>query len=186
MNLKVVKENPCQAGWDPYRGGSCMDTSTHTPKQKFIPSSSRPRVRSLGAFFMWTKQGQRPPKRGHVSAFSYIERQTVTVCQTNNWGPNCIWRDKQNQEKGLVLESKTGKPKCILHKTLCWISSKLTPADASRNCASFCIRSRYCADAKLSAIAVSLPSTDNLFLITKQPRDKNSEPCQQILLGFRN
>ena len=30
--------------------------------------------------------------------------------------PNCIWRDKQNQEKGLVFESKTGKPKCMLHK----------------------------------------------------------------------
>ena len=29
-------------------------------------------------------------------------------------------------------------------------------------------------------------STANLFLITKQPRDKNSEPCQQILRGFRN
>ena len=25
-----------------------------------------------------------------------------------------------------------------------------------------------------------------MSLITKQPRDKNSEPCQQILLGFRN
>ena len=31
---------------------------------------------------------------------------------------------------------------------------------------------------ELYAIAVSLPSTANVFLITKQPRDKNSEPCQ--------
>jgi len=30
--------------------------------------------------------------------------------------PNCTWKDKQNQEKGLVLEPKTRKPKCILHK----------------------------------------------------------------------
>ena len=30
--------------------------------------------------------------------------------------PNCIWKDKQNQGKGLVLEPKTRKPKCILHK----------------------------------------------------------------------
>jgi len=30
--------------------------------------------------------------------------------------PNCIWKDKQNQGKGLVLEPKTRKLKCILHR----------------------------------------------------------------------
>ena len=42
--------------------------------------------------------------------------------------PNCIWRDKQNQEKDLVFESKTGKPKCILHKNslLCFFQTYTT------------------------------------------------------------
>jgi len=30
--------------------------------------------------------------------------------------PNFTWRDKQNQGKDPVFESKTGKPNCILHK----------------------------------------------------------------------
>ena len=100
--------------------------------------------------------------------------------------PKCIWKDKQNQGKSLVLEPKTRNQNAYYTKTLRWISSKLTPADASCTCASFCIWSHSCADPQLCAIAVSLPSTANVFLITKQPRDKNSEPCQQILRGFRN
>jgi len=67
-----------------------------------------------------------------------------------------------------------------------WISSKLTPADASHSCASFCIWDHSCVDLKVCAIAVSLPSTANLFLHSQQLRDKNSKPCQQILRGFRN
>ena len=100
--------------------------------------------------------------------------------------PKCIWKDKKNQGKSLVLEPKTRNQNAYYTKTLRWISSKLTPADASHFCESFCIWSYSCADPKLCTIAVSLPSTANLFLITKQPRDKNSEPCQQILRGFRN
>ena len=41
-----------------------------------------------------------------------MERQT----KIQGLWPNCIWRDKQNQCKDLVFESKTGKPNCILHK----------------------------------------------------------------------
>jgi len=97
--------------------------------------------------------------------------------------PNCIWRDKQNQEKNLALEPKTRKPKCILHK-ISLLDFFQTYTSRHVACVSFCIWNHYCADAKLCAIAVSLPFTANLFLITKQPRDKNSEPCQQILHGF--
>ena len=48
-----------------------------------------------------------------LSQHFHIWRDKQTI--QDLW-PNCIWRDKQNQEKGLVLESKTGKSKYILHK----------------------------------------------------------------------
>jgi len=117
---------------------------------------------------------------GHVSAFSYMEGQT------NNSGLMAkLYMERQAKSRE-SWNQRQGNQNAYYTKTPSWISSKLTPADASRTCASFCIWSHYCADAKLCARAVSLPSTANLFLITKQPRDKNSEPCQQILRGFRN
>ena len=72
-----------------------------------------------------------PPPTSHPTSTLPIVTHTPSttsegMCQHFHiWGdkqtiqglcPNCIWRDKQNQEKGLVLESKTGKPKRILHK----------------------------------------------------------------------
>ena len=57
--------------------------------------------------------------------------------------------------------------KIVYSKTCCWISSKLTPVDVSRSCASFCILNYYCKDSRRSAIAVSLPPTANLSLIAK-------------------
>jgi len=60
-----------------------------------------------------------------------------------------IWRDKQTiqetvyeetskiKEKALSWNQRQGKQNAYYTKTLCWISSKLTSADASRFCASF-------------------------------------------------
>ena len=90
------------------------------------------------------------------------------------------------KENSLSWNPRQGNKIVYYSKTCCWISSKLTPVDVSRSCASFCIRNYYCKDSRRSAIAVSLPPTANLFLIAKQPRDQNSEPCQQILIGFQN
>ena len=50
-------------------------------------------------------------------------------------------------------------------KTYDWISSKLTPVDASHSCAFFCIFTLSCVDLNLCAIAVSLPWAANLSCI---------------------
>jgi len=57
----------------------------------------------------------------------------------------------------LSWNPRQGNQNAYYTKSLRWISSKLTPADAWRTCASFCIWSHSRADPKLCAIAVSLP-----------------------------
>jgi len=121
-------------------------------------------------------------KRACLSIFIYGE----TNKKFRAYGQTVYEETSKIKRKTLSLNQRQGNQIAYYTKTPRWISSKLTPADASRSCASFWIWSLHCADVKRNATAVSLPSTANLFLITKQPRDKNSELCQQILLGFRN
>jgi len=120
--------------------------------------------------------------RACLSIFIYGE----TSKQFRVYGQTVYEETSKIKANTLSCNQRQGNQIAHYTKTPGSISSKITPADASRSCASFCIWSHYCVDAKRSAIAVSLPSTANLFLIAKQPRDKNSEPCQQILLGFQN
>jgi len=100
--------------------------------------------------------------------------------------PNCIWRDKQNQEKILVLEPKTRKTKCILHKnSLLDFFQTYTSRRVAYLCIFLYVKSLLCR--RKTMCHSSIPSLHSQsHLITKQPRDKNSEPCQQILHGFRN
>jgi len=103
-----------------------------------------------------------------MSQLFYIwkDKQTIQgICQF------CIWKDKQNQGKALSWNQRQAN--CNVNKTTTydWISSKLTPVDASQNCASFCICAHSCVDLNLCAIAVSLPSAANLFLDSQQLRD---------------
>jgi len=95
---------------------------------------------------------------------------------------------KKSKIKEKALSWNQRQANCNVNKTTTydWICSKLTPVDASYSCASFCICTHSCVDLNLCAIAVSLPSAANLFLHSQQLRDKNSEPCQQSVRGFRN
>ena len=67
-------------------------------------------------FVVTDMAGPRENRHGSVEIMSqhfHIWRDKQTI--QGLW-PNCIWRDKQNQCKDLVFESKTGKSNCILHK----------------------------------------------------------------------
>jgi len=57
---------------------------------------------------------------------------------------------------------------------------------SSRRVWSLCIWRHSHVKLELCAMATSLPSTDNLFFRCKQPRNKHSGPCRQILRGLRN
>ena len=78
--------------------------------------------------------------------------------QTNNSGlvsNMYIWKDKQNQDKALSWNQRQENQNAYYTKTLRWISSKVTPADASRTCASF----RCHMNSTVTCIAQMSPNT---------------------------
>ena len=81
-------------------------------------------------------QQQRTESWDNVSAFSYMERQTnISGLMAKLY----MKRQAKSREKTLSLNQRQGNQIAYYTKTPCWISSKLTPPDASRSCASFCI-----------------------------------------------
>ena len=131
-----------------------------------------------------------PPKtktslRACLTAFSYIQ-----YGETNKQFRACvnIVYGKTSKIKENALSRYPRQANCNVNrtKTYNWISSELTPIDASYSCACLCICTLSCIELNLCAIAVSLPSAANLCLHSQQLRDQNSEVCQQSVRIFRN
>jgi len=75
--------------------------------------------------YAWSHEG--------MSQHFHIWRDKQTI--QGPW-PNCVWRDKQNQRKDPVFESKTRKPNCILLKNF---SLDFIQTYTSRSVAFLCI-----------------------------------------------
>ena len=103
----------------------------------------------------WTgKKGEKELVGDNVSAFSYMERQT-----NNSWFVSKMDMEKTSKikDKALSWNQRQENQNAYYTKILRWISSKLTPADASCTCESFRTWIHSCADPQLCAIAVTLP-----------------------------
>ena len=103
-------------------------------------------------------------KRACLSIFIYGETNKQFRKQFRARVKNVYGKTSKIKEKALSWNQRQENQNAYYTKTFGWISSKLTPADASRTCASFCISRHGCADPILCAIAVSLPSTANILL----------------------
>ena len=96
---------------------------------------------------------------------------------------NCIWRDKQNQGKHLVFESKTRKLNCILHKNF-WLDfiQTYTSRRVAILCI-FCIWSHCQQNSTVACIAQTFTTTCHSTII------KHVSGCKSVIgwarLGWR-
>ena len=135
----------------------------------------------MGGAFGWNHESVFFP-RGHVSGFSYMEGQA------NNSGPAA--------KRCMERQAKLRKTACLGIKdkeTRLYITQKLgldfIQTYTSRRVAVLCIflYTKLLLSRLKTKCHSRIPSSNSQSLLDcKTARDKNSEPCQQILLGFQN
>jgi len=97
-----------------------------------------------------------------MSHHFHIWRDKQTI---QDFWPNCIWKDKQNQEKALSWNQRQGNQNAYYTKTFRWIFPKLTLADASHFRASFRIWCHSYQNSTVACIAQTFTTTSNSTII---------------------